>query len=187
MRVSQQKQEMEITWKFSSWGSATKCHLCCPVRSSRGCRITPCCAQDTFVHQQSHCPGPQHRGERCKPPSWAPQARPEPDFHVLVPSPAGLRGCSAQRDLAEPGDTPGENLHRSLHSKHCKKQKRERFGLNPAGWISELAGFQNEILLKNSELDPTCKPTLSVGLRFNVWLPPHHISLCISSGISLRA
>lgn len=75
VRVSQQKQEMEITWKFSSWGSATKCHLCCPVRSSRAAG--------------SHLAVPRTRLYISK-------------VTVLVPS-TGVRGANPQAGLPKHG------------------------------------------------------------------------------------
>lgn len=120
MRVSQHKQEMEVTGKSNPWGSATKCHLCCPVtapQEHQGLQDqTLLCPGQLCTSAKSHsrhCPSPQHGVRGASPQTGLTKHSPSLISMSWHHSSPGLRCCPAQRDLAEPGDTPGQNLHSS--------------------------------------------------------------------------
>lgn len=159
MRVAQQKQEMEEIpsgcWENQLLGfshqmpAVLSCHS--PTGSTRGCRVRPCSAQDMFAHHQSHTPGtvpvPSAEVRGANPQTGLTKPSLSPISTSWCQSPPGLRCCPAQRDLAEPGDTPGENMHGSWGpstSNTAGSRKREIW-IKPCGLNFRIS---NQILPK---------------------------------------
>lgn len=129
VRVSQPKQGVEVTGKFSPWGSATCAVLSQPHRSSR---IRPGHVCTSAKSHPRHCLGPQHGVRGANPQTGLTKHSLSLISLSWCQSPPGLRCCPAQRDLGTPlGRTCTAPMVPSLQT--LQEAGKERFGLNPMG------------------------------------------------------